>query len=200
MTNEEFIKSVSLEGEIWKDVVGYEGLYMVSSLGRVVSLSKRNGVSYRQPFIMKPAIGKRGGYLHIVLCVNNIKKDMKIHRIVAQAFIDNPNNYPHIDHINTNRLDNTKENLRWCTRSMNRSNPISAKRWSEARTGKSNTARSKPVVQLQNGIKVSVFSSQREASKIGFNQSDISACCRGAERSHKGYQWMYLSDYEALNQ
>nr|UWH96591.1 MAG: NUMOD4 motif [Bacteriophage sp.] len=80
MTNQEFIKSISLEGEIWKDVIGYEGLYMVSSFGRIISLGRRitrpshpNGFYLRQPKIMKQSISK-SGYNKVILKVNGISE------------------------------------------------------------------------------------------------------------------------------
>ena len=118
MTNEEFIKSISLEGEIWKDVIGYEGLYMVSSFGRVISLERKvsNGKSFRiVPFsIKKPNIindsqnYKRFEY-HLYKN-HRERKAITAHRLVATAFIPNPNNYPSIDHIDANPLNNNINN------------------------------------------------------------------------------------------
>lgn len=130
MTNQEFIKSISLEGEIWKDVIGYEGLYMVSSFGRIISLGRRitrpshpNGFYLRQPKIMKQSISK-SGYNKVILKVNGINKTLLVHRIVALSFISNIENKKEVDHINTDKRDNSITNLRWCTSKENSNNPI----------------------------------------------------------------------------
>lgn len=118
--------------EIWKDVVGYEGLYQVSNLGRVKSLrSKRS-----KDGIM--SLGKKQGYSVIIVPNGKSRKMLLVHRLVAQAFIPNPENKPHIDHINGDRKDNRVENLRWCTPLENMNNPITKQRVSEAVQGKNN--------------------------------------------------------------
>ena len=90
--------------EFWKSIPGYEA-YDVSNRGNV----RRNGR------VLKP--NNKDGYHHINLCNNNIKKTLKMHRLVALAFIPNPDNKPTVDHINHVRSDNRVENLRWATHS-----------------------------------------------------------------------------------
>jgi hypothetical protein len=94
--------------EIWKPISEYEGLYWVSNEGRVRSIRK----------ILKPC-NVAGGYLNVVLCVNNNKSRPRIHRLVAKAFIPNLNNKPDINHIDGNKLNNNVSNLEWCTKSEN---------------------------------------------------------------------------------
>lgn len=131
MTNKEFIESISLEGEIWKDVIGYEGMYMVSNLGRVLSLSRylRNGGGYRlqPPTLMTPQLNNNG-YLVIILRNSNVIKHFLIHRLVAITFIDNPNNSLEIDHLDGDRLNNICTNLSWCSKKENMNNPITKKK------------------------------------------------------------------------
>lgn len=198
MTNEEFIKSVSLEGEIWKDVVGYEGHYKVSSKGRVMSLARNidNGVSifYSQPTLLMQYISSTG-YCIVTLSKNAVCKKLRVHRLVAIAFIDNPENKQYIDHINTIRTDNRIENLRWVTRSENALNPITRKRNSNCHKGKL-TWNSKRIVQIKNNEVIRVCDSSRQFLQYGFSQSAIIQCCLKRRTHHKSFTFMYLSDYE----
>lgn len=120
-----------MQNEIWKDIPGYSGLYQVSNDGCVKSLlrrvngPKKNGRKVKE-MILKPCVIK-DGYLAVVLHKCGKRKTQKIHRLVALAFIPNPDNKPEIDHINTNRTDNRVENLRWVTRKENGTNPETIK-------------------------------------------------------------------------
>ena len=111
--------------ELWKDIEGYEGLYQVSNRGRVKSL-KRNIIRTNgrtlpvRERILKPIMNL--GYEHVILGNMNNKhkrKQLKVHRLVAQAFIPNPEKKPHINHKNFIRDDNWIENLEWCTAKEN---------------------------------------------------------------------------------
>ena len=106
--------------EIWKDVVGYEGFYQVSNLGNVKRVGSFRGVNkaYLNNYYLKPKDNGKG-YYRIKLTVNNKSKRVMLHRIIAEAFISNPNNYPYINHINAIRKDNRLENLEWCTQGQN---------------------------------------------------------------------------------
>ena len=101
-----------MENEVWKDVIGYEGLYQVSNFGNVKTLK------YGKEKILKP--GKNShGYLQVVLCKNNTCKSYSIHRLVAQSFIPNPLNLSEINHKNENKTDNNVYNLEWCEHKYN---------------------------------------------------------------------------------
>ena len=103
-----------LPGEIWRDVTGYEGLYHVSNLGRVKSLHNN------KEYILKPRRGKKGkGYFDVSLCKNGKHKTFRLNRLVALAFVDNPENKPEVDHIDTNKTNNRANNLRWVTSAEN---------------------------------------------------------------------------------
>ena len=104
-----------MKEEVWKPIKDYEGLYEISNLGRVKSLNyKRTG----KEKILKNTVCN-DGYLKVGLTKNGKDKVFRIHRLVAEAFIPNPENKPFIDHINTIRDDNRIENLRWCTQKEN---------------------------------------------------------------------------------
>lgn len=105
--------------EIWKDVKGYEGLYQVSNLGRVKSLDRidRKG-RLRKGRILKPSSNGRG-YLNVCLTVDNIPHTIKVHRLVAEAFISNPDNLPQVNHKDEIKTNNHADNLEWCTAEYN---------------------------------------------------------------------------------
>lgn len=202
MNNKEFIESITLEGEIWCDVIGYEGLYMVSSFGRIASLSRIIHCTNRDIMsknkILIPFTVAQHGYYAITLVINGNKKKFYIHKLVAKHFIPNPNNLCEIDHIDGNPLNNNVNNLRWCTHSENMNNPITKKRASDSLIGTYNNATSKSVVQLKNGLLINIYKSMADAQRNGFLQSEISRACSGKCKTHKGFEWMYLTDYETL--
>ena len=99
--------------EIWRDVIGYDGLYRVSNMGRIHGPRR----------ILKPG-ADGGGYLAVNLCKDGKQILTKVHRIVAMAFISNPDNKVEVDHINRNRQDNRSENLQWATKRENMLNTV----------------------------------------------------------------------------
>ena len=133
--------------ELFVDIKGYEGFYQISNLGTVKSLEhsiiRSNGVKQTvKERIIKPSLGKNG-YYTISLWRNGKGKGFQIHRLIAEHFIPNPENKPYIDHINTDRTDNTvwlnedgsvnyeKTNLRWVTYKENSNNPLTIKKLSK---------------------------------------------------------------------
>lgn len=115
------------EQEIWKDVVGYEGLYQVSNLGRVKSLARKINrgqyIEYREDILMTLFLN-RHGYFTVMLSKNGKKKQHRIHQMVARAFIPNPENKEMINHIDCNTQNNRVENLEWATNSENQLHAI----------------------------------------------------------------------------
>lgn len=112
-----------MDAEIWEDIKGYEGLYQVSSLGNIRSLSKQIGGSRGNTVTRKEKLKKTvlqsNGYKNVILHKNKISTGFGVHRLVAAAFIANPHNLPVVNHKNFNKSDNRIENLEWCTQSQN---------------------------------------------------------------------------------
>lgn len=179
--------------EKWKPIMGYEQEYLISSFGRVKSLY-RNRIR---------GIGKdKRGYTKVVLYKDGTRVFKLIHRLVAIHFIDNPNNYPCVDHIDTNPENNRVDNLRWASHSMNARNPLTYQKMFNRQISvnlKNNKINSKRIVRISNDGAVKEYPSQSEAMREGFSQSKISECCKGLRKTHKGYNWMFKDDFISSN-
>ena len=124
--------------EEWRDVVGYEGLYQVSNLGRCKSLEKPvvvkgfqkiHLIGYRKEKILSDKRRNTLGYIRLNLSKEGVFKQHYLHRLVAEAFIPNPENKPRVDHIDTNILNNKVSNLRWVTDLENNNNVVTLKNY-----------------------------------------------------------------------
>ena len=104
--------------EIWKDIENYDGIYQISNFGRVKSLSRQTKSGKYKEIIKKPSLAGRG-YYRLALCKNGKPKYYYIHRLVAKAFIPNPNNLPLVNHKDENKLNNNVNNLEWCDSEYN---------------------------------------------------------------------------------
>ena len=170
----------SVESEVWKPVVGYEGLYEVSNIGRVRSINYHKSGKAK---VMSPSFNT-WGYLIVDLRKNNKRHSYAVHRLVAFAFIPNPDNFPEINHKNEIKTDNNVENLEWCTRKYNINYGTAIKR------------RSKPIVQLDNnGNVVGKWESGLSASRYyKICKSNIYNCLHGKQKTSKGFVWKYDHD------
>lgn len=164
------------------------GLYKVSNYGRVKSVKKQ---------LVLKTCGSGNRYKTVALC-NGMRKTFRVHRLVAAAFIPNPDNKPCIDHIDGDRANNHADNLRWVTYLENNNNPITKKRLSENNAknmqGKEGVLHpnSKPVRMMKNGVCLKIYQSIHLAKKDGFNDTLIIRCCKGRMKKHKGYNWEYI--------
>lgn len=164
--------------EKWKPIKGYEHIYAVSNDGRVKNLKTGR--------IIKPFINNKG-YVMIQLHKNGIRKLYLTHRLVAEAFISNPNNYPCINHKNEIKTDNNILNLEWVTYSQN----MLANGLSKRIAVKSAEKRKKPVRQLDKGIVIAIFPSVKDAAEaLGVRHQSITDAIKKGH-SCKNYKWQY---------
>lgn len=174
-------KGVELPSLWWTDIDGYEGLYKASIDGDVKSLITGK--------IRKLRKGTNG-YLLVDLYKDGKGKTYLVHRLVAQAFIPNPDNLPEVNHIDEDKTNNRVENLEWCTRQYNNNWGTAIQRAAEKNI---NGKRSKAVIAIdpKTGKVAAEFPSTMEAERNGYCSSNVAACCRGKQYSAKGFIWCY---------
>ena len=176
--------------EVWRDIEGYEGLYQVSDQGRVKSLERkvshwRGGERIQKERILKPDVSK-DGYLRAGLWAGGKRKWLRIHRLVCEAFHENHDNKPQVNHINEDKTDNRACNLEWATA---RENSNFGTR--NERLGK---AQSKPVAQYaQDGELIKVWQSTNEVERqTGFSHGYICKTANGKYKQAYGFIWKYV--------
>lgn len=166
--------------EEWREIPGYYGVYEVSNLGEV-----RNTLTGKH---LSKAIHER--YIKAYLYKDRVRKCYMLHRLVAEAFVQNPDNKPQVNHIDGNRYNNRSDNLEWCTQAENikHSFVIGLREHNKAclleATHKSVNQYSK------SGVLINTWYSMSEAARhLGISVSSISFCCSGRTRSAGGYIW-----------
>ena len=199
--------------EEWRDIKRYEGYYQVSNTGKVKSLERtvRSGRGYRIiPEKILEGYPDKDGYLYVQLWKNCICKNCRINRLVAMAFIPNPDNLPEVNHKDENKQNNYVENLEWCTtkyncnygtRNKRRAEKLKGRKMSEESIKKRVEKTNKPVIGINkvSGL-ILEFPSITEAGRVlCIDISTISKCCRGkGYKSAGGYYWHYASDSEEV--
>ena len=188
--------------EKWKDIEGYEGLYQISSYGRVKSLEHKTlqkniygkggiGYSKHKEKILKGWV-QNTGYLTVALK----NKKYSVHRLVANAFIPNINNYPIINHKDGNKLNNKVENLEWCTYKHNNSEAIRLGLNKLKYNSYENRIRAKKINQydLNNNFIKSYECSTDAQKELKINSRNIRNVCKGKRKTAGGYIWRYANE------
>lgn len=176
--------------EIWKDIKGYEGLYQISNLGNVKSLEKiindkKNRKYIKKERIMKPMINN-SGYYELILKKEGKSKHYRVHRLVADAFIKNPKNFPIINHKDHNKLNNKFDNLEWCTQKYNVNYDFDRKTFPKK-------VKIKQYDLNMNYIKT--FNSMKEIeTEYEVSRTTIRFCCLGRNKTCKGFIWRYADE------
>jgi hypothetical protein len=182
--------------ELWKDISGYEGLYKISSHGRVWSCRLNKAMSLK--------INK--GYLMVNLKIDKAEKNCSVHRLVAMAFLENPQNKREVNHLDEDKLNNRVENLQWVTSKENanwgtrnqrisdyvKAHPVTTYRTSDKRWIRAGR-QIKQINKYTNEVIATYNSISEVVEKYGYHQGNISSCCSGKRNEASGYIWQYAS-------
>ena len=169
--------------EHWKDIKGYEGRYQVSNLGRVKSLPVQTATKFFKGEVLT-LMRHKGGYC----LVNLSRKTFYVHRLVAEAFVENPNGYKCVNHKDEDKSNNSAENLEWCTTKYNNNYGTRNKRISQ------NSGR--PIIQYGlDGSVIKKWSSiEKAANHYGVKRTTICGACAGRQHTSCGYVWRHEDD------
>ena len=201
---------IVMEKEIWKDIKGYEGLYEVSNMARIRTVPHFMTAKDGRKMLIPAKIRKQSvdwhGYLYVKVRKGNKQTSLRVHRVIMEAFVENPENKPFIDHINTIKTDNRIENLRWVTAHENTQNTITLQRIKDACTEdeikrqiqvkKDNgTWNGRKVFQYsKDGAFIAEYETLSDAAKVLNKDArhcsgNISIAVDNPRRSAYGYKW-----------
>ena len=180
----------------WVDIVGYENEYQVNQFGQIRTL--KNSPKCKKFDLLKPQTSKKNGYVYQMLYKKGKQKLLRVHRIVAMAFLPNPNNLPQVNHKDGDKQNNKVDNLEWCMQSDNMlhayknglQTPSEKQRQAIINTNK---LKQKKVVLIKDGITVKMFDSLSEASRqTKISVSHISRCCTQKRNATNGVEWRFV--------
>lgn len=176
--------------EVWKDVQGFEGFYQVSDRGRLRSMDREScGRRYSGKLISSAC---KGGYIVDILCKDGMKKICRRHRLVALAFIPNPESKPEVNHLDGNKLNNCVENLEWATHRENADHA-----WLTGLTKQPPAEVPIEVIQFYEGQEIATYKSIEIAGHInGISAADICKCCKGKRKNAGRYTWRYKENIQ----
>ena len=185
--------------EEWRDIIGFEGLYQISNMGNVRSLPRLSSQNHMVgEKILKPH-PNNSGYLDVSMYKDTKRYHKKIHRMVAEAFIPNPDNLPEVDHIDADKTNNCVNNLRWVSHSENHRNPLTLQLKSEVMKGRSKSQEaikkiSKKINVIKDGSILHTFESYRDLDDnsqnvVGVKLWNVYArqVINGVRESYKGF-------------
>lgn len=177
--------------EEWRDIPNFEGLYLISNLGHVKSVERYKRNNSGTQFVnerLRVLSPDKDGYLRVCLSKDGLHYVKSVHRLVAEAFIPNPDNLPVINHKNEDKQDNRVENLEWCTVQYNTCYGEGIKKMA--------IKQGRPVLQILNNRVIEEYYSTQEASRqTGIPQANIYKVCKSERKHAGGYEWRFKDEY-----
>lgn len=191
--------------EVWKPIKDYEEFYEVSNYGRIRSKDRIKKVPFGRSGIQKGKVIKlhlnSRGYVRVVLSNQFGKKSFLVHRLVAAAFIENPDGLPVINHKDFNPLNNNADNLEWTTPlgntrySLDRGRFKRTPEWISKLKSSLDAKMGKPVIGTNiNTGEIIFFNALNDCKKMGFQPSCVSNCCNGIRHHHLGFTWRFANE------
>ena len=198
---------LKIKEEIFVDINGYEGRYKIGNKGTVIGISRSNDDRYKNKQWVLKQYEDRNGYMYVTLSNNKKRKTIKVHRLVAEAFLDNPNSYPCVNHIDSNRKNNNVSNLEWVTYKQNMKHAVKNHRFDNMAKLNSeriklnplngyiyaNKLTKKRVGKFDEFGCIEIYESISEASrKTGISIASISYSANGKRATGGGYIWHFI--------